>query len=242
MAARQVGGHKLKVLAGRRESVERQLCDYLTVRLEFSSLFSLHTLRASLKYCSSPSPKLLLLLCFFFLWNSVVSLAYMYVYVCMYMQIDGFCLSLESFHAARAHSVQSQNSQIRWKSFLTFNDARTVSQPPLTTTSTATATSSKWANVFSWDLRKVSAKSFLSFRLLAKRQRQPHSQIKMLLGSCPKFCLPSIWPSFRAKQCESRAPGDGAPASIINLVFSLVPQLICSEASLMIWPRQSPNF
>lgn len=142
----------------------------------------------------------------------------MYVYVCMYMQIDGFCLSLESFHAARAHSVQSQNSQIRWKSFLTFNDARTVSQPPLTATSTATATatatSSKWANVFSWDLRKVSAKSFLSFRLLAKRQKQPHSQIKMLLDSCPKFCLPSIWPSFRAKQCESRAAAEAELAEL----------------------------
>lgn len=85
-------GHKLKVLAGRRESVERQLCDYLTVRLEFSSLFSLHTLRASLKYCSSPThPRWLFL---FFLC------------VCVYMQIDGFCLSLESFHAARAQCTE----------------------------------------------------------------------------------------------------------------------------------------
>lgn len=105
-------GHKLKVLAGRRESVERQLCDYLTVRLEFSSLFSLHTLRASLKYCSSPThPRWLFL---FFLWSTVVSsllspwhtYVFMCVCVCVYMQIDGFCLSLESFHAARAQCTE----------------------------------------------------------------------------------------------------------------------------------------
>lgn len=109
-------GHKLKVLAGRRESVERQLCDYLTVRLEFSSLFSLHTLRASLKYCSSPThPRWLFL---FFLWSTVVSSllspwhTYVFMCVCVYMQIDGFCLSLESFHAARAQCTE-RNSQIR---------------------------------------------------------------------------------------------------------------------------------
>lgn len=70
-------GHKLKVLAGRRESVERQLCDYLTVRLEFSSLFSLHTLRASLKYCSSSTyPRC----CFCF-----ASLSPWHAYVCIYV-------------------------------------------------------------------------------------------------------------------------------------------------------------
>lgn len=68
-------GRKLKVLAGRRESVERQLCDYLTVRLEFSSLFSLHTLRASLKYCSSSTPVVVF----------VVLLSPWHAYVCIYV-------------------------------------------------------------------------------------------------------------------------------------------------------------
>lgn len=96
-------GHKLKVLAGRRESVERQLCDYLTVRLEFSSLFSLHTLRASLKYCSSSTPVVVFVL----LLSLLGMRMYVFMYVRgMYMQIDGFCLSLESFHAARAQCTE----------------------------------------------------------------------------------------------------------------------------------------
>lgn len=102
-------GHKLKVLAGRQESVERQLCDYLTVRLEFSSLFSLHTLRASLKYCSSSTyPRC----CFCF---ASLSLAYvcifMYVRVCICKLMASVCLWRVSMQ--HAHSAESQNSQIR---------------------------------------------------------------------------------------------------------------------------------
>lgn len=103
-------GHKLKVLAGRRESVERQLCDYLTVRLEFSSLFSLHTLRASLKYCSSPThPRWL------FLFFSTLSLAYVCIYVCVCVYICKLMASVCLWRVStqHAHRAQSRSSQIR---------------------------------------------------------------------------------------------------------------------------------
>lgn len=172
----------------------------------------------------------------------------MYIYICMCEAcicklMASVCLWRVSMQ--HAHSAQSQNSQIRWKSFLTFNDARTVSLPPLTSTSTetatatATATSSKWANVFSWDLRKVSAKSFLSFRLLAKRQRQRRRHNHMAKSKCCSAAAPNfvchqfgfllgqtMWQQSRTEQSKQpptqQATNRPAPACIINSNISLV--------------------